>query len=285
MNRDRRFLLIFIIIIAVVCVIAFKYGQARNVSLQAPPQITAKKAILINGATGEVIFELKADERAYPASTTKIMTALVTLETMRLWNADIGQKVKVPASAAGIEGSSIYLNEGEEISIKDLLYGMMLRSGNDAAVALAEIIGGNTANFVLMMNDRALNMGCISTNFTNPNGLYNENHYTTAREMALISMEAMKDVTFQEIASAKSWQAGRQPGKYNYFYNKNKVVEQYKGGTGIKIGYTEKSGRTLVASAEREGALLICVVMDAPDWFRDAYALLNYGFSITKPYK
>ena len=278
MNRYKLFFLILIIVIAAVCVIVFKHGEIRSASLQEPPQISAKYAILINGTTGEVLFEQKADEKAYPASTTKIMTALVTLETMKRWNADIDQKVRIPQSAVGTEGSSIYLNADEEVSIKDLLYGLMLRSGNDAAVALAEIIGGNTENFVQMMNDRALGLRCTSTNFTNPSGLYNENHYTTVREMALISMEAMKDETFREIASAKSWQAGRESGKYNYFYNKNKVVFQYQGGTGIKIGFTEKSGRTLAASAEREGVLLICVVMDAPDWFRDAYALLNYGF-------
>jgi D-alanyl-D-alanine carboxypeptidase (penicillin-binding protein 5/6) len=252
--------------------------MAFQASSDTPPEISAKQAILVNGTTGEVLFEKKADEKAYPASTTKIITALVTLETLKRWNADIDQKVRIPESAADVEGSSIYLNAGEEVSIKDLLYGLMLRSGNDAAVALAEIIGGNTANFVQMMNEKAQALGCANTNFMNPNGLYDKNHYTTVREMAWISMEAMKNETFREIASARSWQAGRQPDKYNYFYNKNKVVFQYQGGTGIKIGYTEKSGRTLVASAEREGVLLICVVMNAPDWFRDAYALLNYGF-------
>jgi len=278
MNRYKLFVLIFVIIIAVVCAAAFYYRASLDAYAPSPPQISANQAILINGTTGEVLFEKRADDRTYPASTTKIMTALVTLETMKHLRSDIEQTVKIPSGAVGVEGSSIYLAADEEVSIKDLLYGLMLRSGNDAAVALAEIIGGNTENFIQMMNDRAQGLGCTNTNFVNPHGLFNENHYTTAREMALIAMEAMKDEMFREISAARSWQASRQPDKFNYFYNKNKVVSEYEGGTGIKIGYTEKSGRTLVASAERDGVLLICVVMGAPDWFRDAYALLNYGF-------
>lgn len=242
------------------------------------PGISANQAILMDGETGEILYEKNANTKAYPASTTKIMTALLTIDRVEELHSDLKQKVKIPADAVGVEGSSIYLAPGEAVSIEDLLYGLMLRSGNDAAVALSDIIGGNQEHFVELMNAKAKALGCKNTHFMNPNGLYDDNHYTTAYDMAVIAREAMQNETFRQISGAENWQASREPDKYNTFYNKNKVVHQYKGGNGIKIGYTKASGRTLVASAERDGRLLICVVMNAPDWFNDAYALMDYGF-------
>ena len=242
------------------------------------PGISASSAIVIDAEDGSVLYEKNADKKAYPASTTKIMTAMLTLETLDKLDSPPEQKVVIPSEAVGIEGSSIYLAPGEEVRIIDLLYGMMLRSGNDAATALAIIIGGDTEHFAEMMNVRASEIGCTGTNFLNPSGLYDENHYTTVRDMAMIAREAMKNDIFREIAAAEDYTAEREADKYNYFYNKNKTVHQYEGGDGIKIGYTKASGRTLVASAEREGRRLICVVMNAPDWFNDAYSLMDYCF-------
>ena len=242
------------------------------------PGISASSAIVIDAEDGSVLYEKNADKKAYPASTTKIMTAMLTLETLDKLDSPPEQKVAVPSEAVGIEGSSIYLAPGEEVRIIDLLYGMMLRSGNDAATALAIIIGGDTEHFAEMMNARAAEIGCTGTNFLNPSGLYDENHYTTVRDMAMIAREAMKNDIFREIAATEDYTAEREADKYNYFYNKNKTVHQYEGGDGIKIGYTKASGRTLVASAEREGRRLICVVMNAPDWFNDAYSLMDYCF-------
>ena len=242
------------------------------------PGISASSAIVIDAEDGSVLYEKNADKKAYPASTTKIMTAMLTLETLDELDSPPEQKVVIPSEAVGIEGSSIYLAPGEEVRIIDLLYGMMLRSGNDAATALAIIIGGDTEHFAEMMNARAAEIGCTGTNFLNPSGLYDENHYTTVRDMAMIAREAMKNDIFREIAAAEDYTAERAADKYNYFYNKNKTVHQYEGGDGIKIGYTKASGRTLVASAEREGRRLICVVMNAPDWFNDAYSLMDYCF-------
>lgn len=253
-------------------------AEGMNVPVQEAPEVSAESAIVINAETGEVLYEKNPDEKAYPASTTKIMTTLIALETIEKLDSPIDQKVKVPEEAVGIEGSSIYLAAGEEVRLSDLLYGMMLRSGNDAAMATAIIIGGNTENFVDMMNEKAGEVGCTNTNFTNPSGLFDENHYTTARDMALISKAAMENERFREIAGAEEYTATRTSGKYNYFYNKNKTVHQYDGGNGIKIGYTKASGRTLAASAERDGVTLICVVMDAGDWFNDAYRLMDYCF-------
>lgn len=238
-----------------------------------PPGISAQTAILVEANTGEVLYEKNADEKAYPASITKIMTALLAIE-----NGDPDKKVRVSENASGVEGSSIYLETGERIPLRDLVYGLMLRSGNDAAVAIAEEIGGSTEHFVLLMNKKARELGAYNTHFMNPNGLHDPGHYTTARDMALISMTAMRNPEFKKVAASKSWVADRGEGKYNYFYNKNKVIYQYDGGTGIKIGFTKAAGRTLVASSERNGMALICVVMNAPDWFQDTYKLMDYAY-------
>lgn len=224
--------------------------------------ISAGQAILIDGDTGKVLYEKSADEKAYPASTTKIMTALITLETLQKYGSPIDQKIEVPAIAEGVEGSSLYLKAGEKISIEDLLYGLMLVSGNDSAVALAEIIGGSQENFVDMMNDKAAKLHCENTHFANPNGLFDENHYTTVRDMAIIAREAMKNETFRKIVATKDWKAEREESTYLTFHNKNKTVNEFDGGNGIKIGYTKSSGRTLVASAKRGEKTMIAVVME-----------------------
>ncbi|HVI41986.1 MAG TPA: D-alanyl-D-alanine carboxypeptidase family protein [Anaerovoracaceae bacterium] len=266
----------FIIIILIIMLAGFagpSYGT-ENDTLQPPPEVSARNAILIEANSGEVLYEKNAEEKAYPASITKIMTALLAIE-----NGTLDKKVKISENAAGVEGSSIYLAPGEMISLRDLVYGLMLRSGNDAAIAISEEIGGSTNNFVIMMNKKARELGACNTNFMNPNGLHDPEHYTTAKDMALIARAAMKNAEFKKVAATKSWVTDRGEGKYNYFYNKNKVVYQYNGGTGIKIGYTKAAGRTLVASSERDGMELICVVMNAPDWFQDTYKLMDYAYS------
>lgn len=272
----------FILIAAITAIAAFMLIHTINSksaeTSAVAGDVSARQAILVDGNSGNVLFEKNADERAYPASTTKIMTALITIETLEKYGSPIAQIIKVPPEAEGVEGSSLYLKSGEEISVEDLLYGMMLVSGNDAAVALAEIIGGTQENFVKMMNTRAKELGCSGTNFTNPNGLFDENHYTTVRDMAVISQAAMSNKTFRKIVKTTSWKATSRQGDYVTFANKNKTVHQYDGGNGIKIGYTESSGRTLVASAQRGSQNMICVVMSAPDWFNDAYKLMDYGF-------
>lgn len=270
-----RKIIIFIFIIMLAAVNAPACGTEPETAKEAaPPEISAQTAIMVEANSGEVLYEKNADQKAYPASITKIITALLAIE-----NGSLDKKVKVSANAAGVEGSSIYLEAGEVIPLRDLVYGLMLRSGNDAAIAISEAIGGSTGRFVIMMNKRARELGAFHTNFMNPNGLHDPEHYTTARDMALIAAAAMKNPEFKKVAGAKSWVAGRGEGKYNYFYNKNKVVYQYSGGNGIKIGYTKAAGRTLVASSERDGMELICVVMNAPDWFNDTYKLMDHAFS------
>lgn len=281
MVKKYIFITLVVLVVAAAFVIyADKHGVIRTSGEDIG--VSAGQAILINGENGKVMYEKCADEKAYPASTTKIMTALITLEVLRENDSLMEQEIEVPECAQGVEGSSIYLKSGEKISIEDLLYGLMLVSGNDAATALAEIIGGTQENFVEMMNEKAKSLGCKNTHFANPSGLFDEEHYTTARDMAIISMEAMKDPTFRKIVGSTSRQAARENSDYCTFHNKNKTVFEYEGGTGIKIGYTQNSGRTLVASSKRGDDSMICVVMSASDWFEDAYRLMDYGYVLMK---
>ncbi len=239
--------------------------------LPAPPSISAKQAILVEGETGEVLYEKNADEKGYPASTTKIMTALVVLDLCRQYDISIKEKVKIPKEAVGVEGSSLYLKAGETKTIEELLYGVMLRSGNDGATALAAVMGGNTEHFVRLMNEKAEALGCTGTHFVNPSGLSDEEHYTTARDLSTIARCAMENKTFRKVVKTKTWKE---------YTNKNKTVFQYEGATGIKIGFTKQAGRTLVASAKRQGVELICVVLSDGNWFNDAYSLMDYGFEV-----
>ena len=255
-------------------------AHAQPETTGAPaPAVSAAGAILIRADTGAIIFEKEAEKRLYPASTTKIMTALVVLETLDRLSLGPDSRIIVPAEAAGLEGSSVYLKAGEEISMEELLYGMMLQSGNDAATAAAICAGGSLQNFVVQMNQKAEALGCTGTHFTNACGLFDENHYTTAKDMARIAAAAMQREDFRRIVSAPRWQSAE--SKRN-FYNKNKTVHQYEGGDGVKIGFTKASGRTLVASATRGDVSLIAVVLRDGNWFADAYAMLDYGFAVSE---
>ncbi len=209
------------------------------------------------------------------ASTTKVMTAIVVIE-----NAPLDMTVKVPAQAVGIEGSSVYLKKDDIYTVKDLLYALMLASANDAAVALAIKVGGSVENFVSLMNEKARELGLKDTNFTNPHGLHNRDHYTTPYDLAVICSYAMKNEVFRELAAAKSVKI-RQLGDNTEktVRNKNKFIYTFEGATGIKIGYTKNAGRCLCASAKRNGTELICVVLNDGNWFNVAADLLKDCFA------
>lgn len=241
------------------------YCQSNNA-------ISAKSAILIERDSGRILYTHDPYKKLPPASTTKIMTALIALEY-----GNLDQKVKINNKSIGVEGSSIYLKQNETITLRDLVYGLMLRSGNDAAVAIAYHISGSVDEFCKIMNNKAKEIGAKNTNFTNPHGLHNDNHYTTAYDLAIISREALKHEEFRKISSSTKWIADRESN--NYFYNKNKTLWQYKDGDGVKIGYTKKAGRCLVSSATRNGMQLIAVVLNDGNWFNDCYTLLDYGFN------
>lgn len=224
--------------------------------------------IAMERETQTVLHENNADVRLPMASTTKIMTALLICEDC---NPD--EVVIVPDKAINVEGSSIYLKKGEEIDIRDLLYGLMLRSGNDAANALALIHSGSLSVFADRMNERAREIGAADTSFKNPSGLPDEEHYTTARDLCKIACTAMNNALFREIVGTKSWH-----GKYRSYANKNKTLFNYAGATGIKTGYTLKAGRCLVSSALKSGMEVVCVVLNESDMYNKSFSVLDDCF-------
>lgn len=207
------------------------------------------------------------------ASTTKIMTALVAIE-----NAALTDEVVITEEAVGIEGSSAYLKEGEILSMEELLYALLLRSANDAAVAIACEIGGSVEGFADMMNERAASLGLSDTHFTNPHGLDDAEHYTTAHDLALIAAEALKNDTLKAISSTYKRSFTRDD-KAILYVNHNKLLKLYDGALGMKTGYTKKSGRCLVGAAERDGLTFVTVTLDAPDDWRDHEELFDLGFA------
>ncbi len=242
----------------------------------AQPSVSAKSAILIEASSGEVIFSKNADTRLSMASTTKIMTALVALESC-----DTSKAVKVSPMAVGVEGSSVYLYPNEALTLEDLLYAMLLESANDAAAAIAIEVGGSIEAFAEMMNDKAARMGLVDTHFENPHGLDGESHYTTARELALIAREAFSNESFRKIVSTqKKTIPLNQTEGVRLLVNHNKLLRSYEGAVGIKTGFTKKSGRCLVSAATRDGLTFIAVTLNAPDDWRDHTDMLDYGFSL-----
>ena len=248
-----------------------------QISYGEKPNISAQSALLLDRNSGRVLLEYNPHIKLPMASTTKIMTALIGLE-----KGNLNDNIIVSKDEIGIEGSSIYLYEEESISLEDLLYGLMLRSGNDSAVAIANHIGGDLENFSLMMNNKAKEIGANNTSFKNPHGLTEEGHYTTAYDLSLITREALEIEKFREIAKAKTWKADRV--RNNIFYNKNSTLWEYEDGDGVKIGYTIAAGRCLVSSATHNGTQLIAVVLNDRNWFEDCYALMDYGFEEYKNY-
>ncbi|MBR5110279.1 MAG: D-alanyl-D-alanine carboxypeptidase [Clostridia bacterium] len=233
-----------------------------------------RSSILIEATTGQVLYEQNAHEPLPMASTTKIMTALVALE-----RGDPDGLVTTGGNAFGVPGTSIYLSLGEQLTLRDMLYGLMLASGNDAAVAIAEHIGGDVDSFCEMMNARAADIGCENTVFATPHGLPAENHHTTARDLALIARTAMQNPAFREIVSTQRASIPWAGHEYDRILtNKNKLLSEYPGAIGVKTGYTKAAGRCLVFAAERDGLELIGAVLNCPDWFQEAAALLDRGF-------
>lgn len=238
--------------------------------------LSARAAVLINGKNGEIIMEKNKDERLPMASTTKIMTGLLACESKKM-----KKTVTVSPVASGTEGSSLWLEPGERQTLENLTYGLMLRSGNDAAVAIAEFLGGSTDAFALLMNERAKKIGVRNTSFKNPNGLNEDGHFTTAYDLALISRAAMKNKKFRKIVSTKNKTVPWESSEWDRsLTNHNKMLWRYDGCNGIKTGFTKKSGRCLVTSAKRGGTELICVTLNAPDDWNDHTKMLDYGFEL-----
>jgi len=231
--------------------------------------LSAENAYVLDADTGRVLYEKNGDDRSLIASTTKIMTALVVIE-----QCNVLDRMRIPEEAVGIEGSSMYLQAGEVLTIQELLYGLMLQSGNDAAVALAIYCGGTVEGFAELMNDKAHKLGMTDSHFVNPHGLDAPEHYATARDLAVLSSYAMKNPIFAATVSCKTVRVGQRSMK-----NHNKLLWQFEGADGVKTGYTKKAGRILVSSATREGRRLIAVTINAPDDWNDHTAMLTEGFN------
>ena len=236
--------------------------------MPASGAVSAQGAVVMDADTGEVLFEQNADARLPMASTTKIMTALVALG-----EGNLDRTYTVKAEYAQVEGSSMYLREGETLTLRDTLYGLMLESGNDAAVAIAGECGGY-GNFVQKMNDKAVELGLTDTHFDNPNGLPGDTHYTTARELAKITAAALRDPVFRQIVSTQTYTVGERT-----LSNHNRLLSMYDGAIGVKTGYTRAAGRCLVSAAERNGRTLIAVTLNDPDDWNDHMQMLDAGFA------
>ena len=236
--------------------------------------LSAECACVIDAATGRVIYERNMGKQHTMASTTKIMTALVALE-----NSELNKVVTVSKNAAEKEGTSLYLRAGQKVTMEDLLYGLMLQSGNDAAVAIAEGVSGSVEDFAHLMTERAKEIGAVNTSFKNPNGLDEEGHFTTAYDLAIITKEAMNNPKFSEIVSTKSKTI---IDRTQTVSNHNKMLRMYEGCIGVKTGFTKKSGRCLVTAAERNGVKIIAVTLNAPNDWNDHRIMLDYGFETTE---
>ncbi len=254
--------------ISIVAATTFSTMHLQNKDAYA----SAQAEIAMELTTGTVLYEGNADAKLPMASTTKILTAIIIIE-----DCNLDEIITVADKAVGAEGSSIYLKKDEQIDIRDLLYGLMLRSGNDSAAALAIHHSGSIEKFAEVMNARAKLIGAENSNFKNPSGLPDGEHYTTARDLCKIACHAMNNEIFSQIVSTKSY-----TGKFRSYANKNKMLSSYEGANGVKTGYTVKAGRCLVSSAKRNGMDVVCVVLNCPDMYDRSGDILDNCFKCFK---
>lgn len=287
-------------IVTIIFIAMIFISAAPMVSFGAtePPAILAETAVVIDAKTGQVLYDKNRNEQRYPASTTKVITALLALE-----NLDLSKTVTIDAETPFTEGSRIYLLEGERVTVEQLMYALLLESANDAAVALGKEMAGTIPAFAEMMNEKAVELGAQNTHFVNPNGLHEDDHLTTAYDLAMISREAMKNEKFRELVTTYRYVVpATNMQDTRYLYNTNRLIydektkvlvngvqraAKYVGATGIKTGYTSHAGGCLIAGAKRGDTELISVVMKSTDEgrFADAISLLDYAFENYKSVK
>ncbi|MGI6161331.1 MAG: D-alanyl-D-alanine carboxypeptidase family protein [Christensenellales bacterium] len=272
--RQNAVRIVFSAVMAIAFFVALLYNNGIAKAAVIEPSVQAQAAVMMEASSRRVLYQKNSHQRMPMASTTKIMTAIVAIE-----NGNLQDTITVSENASGIEGSSIWLEVGERMTLSDMLYGLMLSSGNDAAVAIAEHIGGSVDGFIDMMNSKAIDIGAEDTVFMNPNGLHDDNHFTTAYDLALISCYAMENNVFAEIVSSQykniSWEGHQWERSLR---NKNKILWQYEGGNGVKTGYTKAAGRCLVSAALRDEMQIVTVALNCPDMFIQSMNLLDYGF-------
>ncbi|MDD3269794.1 MAG: D-alanyl-D-alanine carboxypeptidase [Syntrophomonadaceae bacterium] len=241
----------------------------------AYPQTVGKAALLMDASSGRILYEVNSRQRLSPASVTKIMTALIVVE-----KGDLDLQIKISQTAVDTPESSIWLETGEKLTREQLLYACMLKSANDAAVALAESVAGSEKNFVALMNSRAAQLGMKDTHFCNPHGLENSAHYTTAYDLALVSREALKHKIFRQVVSTKTKTIPWADNDYDrLLINQNRLLYRYDDAVGIKTGYTKQAGNCVVGAAQKGDLLLIAVAMNSPSVYQDLAQMLDYGFA------
>lgn len=281
MKKTFCFILVLFIVLGSFEIIA-SASTVLPANSGSPPSITGETAVLIDAKTGKILYDKNAHIRMEPASTTKIMTAILALEKGKL--TDVVVTGKEPPLA---DGTRIYLEEGEKLTLEQMLYALLLNSANDAAVAIAEHIGGDVTSFVKMMNEKAREIGAKDTTFVNPNGLPAEGHLTTAYDLALMTRYALLNFPeFRKIVSTKTFNIPWQGKEWDRkLINLNKLLWNYDGADGVKTGYTSSAGQTIVASATKNGWQLIAVVLKSKgkDVWTDAESLLDYGFNNFQP--
>ena len=249
----------------------------KKQELPPPPAIGAVSAAMIDGNTGNLLAEKEGSLRIYPASTTKILTCIIALEEGK---SRLEQNAVITERAVKQDGTNLGIRPDMPLSLHQMLYGMMLISGNDAAVATAETVGGSYERFVEMMNEKAASIGVSHSHFANPNGLTDPNHYTTAEDMVKIAAYAMKNPDFRDIVKRKNYPMTYRNGMYRNVENRNEFLSSgYEGVNGIKTGMTEAAGDCLVASAERDGKLIVIGLYDDTKRWDDVKAWLDYGFA------
>ena len=291
MNFKKLFILFLLFLIFIPNCLVFAESD-NSVENEVNLEINSPVALLIESETGTILYEKKAFDKMYPASTTKIMTAILALENCDL--NDIATVSRDAVMSVPVDYTNANLQVGEELTIKDLLYAFLIPSANDCGYVLAEHIAGSTEKFAEMMNLKATELGCKNTNFTNPSGIHDDNHYSTAYDLALIGRYAMKNETFREIVSTSSYNlpatnkydsTDRRFVSTNFLIRESQTKYYYEYATGVKTGFTDEAGDCVVASAKKDGIEYIAVILDAgynKDWlkekFLDSVTLFNYAF-------
>lgn len=277
-----RWILAALLVAASLLAPTARVGAATEASVAKPPALAAQGAVLMDAETGQILLERNARVRYYPASTTKILTALVAIE-----RGGLDDRATISPTAWDVEGTTAFIEVGERLTLQQLLYGLMLPSGNDAAVAIAELIAGDVGKFAELMNEKARALGALDSHFVNPHGLHDPEHYTSARDLALIARYAMRNPVFRTIVATQEYtlpaaRPGLQPRK---FYNHNRLLGVYPGADGVKTGYTPEAAHTLVASATRDGRTLIAVALqtDQAGRWTDTARMLDFGFEAFVP--
>lgn len=276
-----RFTCLFFVIIFLLTTVFGGIILSLTPKVMAEGSYSSAKAMCVMETSSKRVLNSKnMDTKLAMASTTKIMTAITAIENCD----DLDKTFEISPKAVGVPGTSLYLRKGEVFSTRDLLYGLMLISGNDASVAIGEHISGSVSEFVKLMNKTAKKIGAESSHFDNTHGLDSKTHYTTAYDLALITSYAMMNPTFKEIVSTKNVKITNTDGKSRYLKNKNKLLNSFDGCNGVKTGFTDDAGRCLVSSAEREGMNVVCVVLNCGPMFEECSRFMEEAFASYKLY-